>query len=119
MTRVAKQRQDKENERRAEAKEMLAEVADDTTADAFVPDGVEGELGDEGGQGMEGENSTTTPLELTTQDLERVAQISDEPLPSELIAGQSWSKISDVLPPCPPRGMFDVERIRDSAYFFS
>ncbi|WVN88677.1 uncharacterized protein L203_103890 [Cryptococcus depauperatus CBS 7841] len=32
---------------------------------------------------------------------------------------QAWVKFSDVLPPCPPRGIFQVGRVKESAYFFS
>lgn len=32
---------------------------------------------------------------------------------------QRFVRFSDVLPPTPPRGQFDVQRIRDSQYFFS
>lgn len=32
---------------------------------------------------------------------------------------QHWVKFKDVLPPCPPRGVFEVRRVKQSAYFFS
>ncbi|KAK8846742.1 hypothetical protein IAR55_005829 [Kwoniella newhampshirensis] len=40
-------------------------------------------------------------------------------LTKEKIGKQNWVKFADVLPPCPPRGIFQVDKVRDSAYFFS
>ncbi|WWC87227.1 uncharacterized protein L201_002115 [Kwoniella dendrophila CBS 6074] len=40
-------------------------------------------------------------------------------LKTERIGKQNWVKFSDVLPPTPPRGVFNVDRVRESAYFFS
>lgn len=34
-------------------------------------------------------------------------------------AGTKYVKIRDVLPATPPKGEFQIEKIRDSAYFFS
>lgn len=33
--------------------------------------------------------------------------------------GKSFVRFADVLPPCPPKGEFDVNKIRLSPYFFS
>ncbi|OCF41176.1 DNA-directed RNA polymerase, mitochondrial [Kwoniella heveanensis CBS 569] len=40
-------------------------------------------------------------------------------LATERIGKQNWVKFKDALPPCPPRGVFQVDRVRESAYFFS
>lgn len=32
---------------------------------------------------------------------------------------QHWVRFRDVLPPCPPRGIFEVRRVKQSTYFFS
>ncbi|WWC67681.1 uncharacterized protein I206_101593 [Kwoniella pini CBS 10737] len=40
-------------------------------------------------------------------------------LNTEKIGKTNWVKFEDVLPPCPPRGIFNVDRVRESAYFFS
>ncbi|KAK6904008.1 hypothetical protein I203_107520 [Kwoniella mangroviensis CBS 8507] len=40
-------------------------------------------------------------------------------LKTEKIGKTTWVRFGDVLPPCPPRGVFDVDRVRESAYFFS
>ncbi|WRT65024.1 uncharacterized protein IL334_001965 [Kwoniella shivajii] len=40
-------------------------------------------------------------------------------LKTEKIGKTNWVKFGDVLPPCPPRGVFNVDRVRESAYFFS
>jgi DNA-directed RNA polymerase len=41
--------------------------------------------------------------------------------PIELLEydGKAFVRFADVLPPCPPKGEFDVNRIRLSPYFFS
>lgn len=36
-----------------------------------------------------------------------------------VVNGVKFIKLRALLPPAPPRGQFDVKRIRDSAYFFS
>lgn len=36
-----------------------------------------------------------------------------------MVNGVKFIKLRALLPPAPPRGQFDVKRIRDSAYFFS
>ena len=33
--------------------------------------------------------------------------------------GPKYVRFADVLPPCPPKGEFDVNKIRASQYFFS
>lgn len=33
--------------------------------------------------------------------------------------GKAFVRFADVLPPCPPKGEFDVNKIRLSPYFFS
>jgi DNA-directed RNA polymerase len=40
-------------------------------------------------------------------------------IPIHTVGNQRFVRFSDVLPPTPPRGQFDVQRIRDSQYFFS
>lgn len=59
-------------------------------------------------------------LGLSSDDLANLASRKAKVvLPEERIENQRFVKFADVLPPCPPRGGFDVNRIRDSAYFFS
>ncbi|KAK4689779.1 hypothetical protein P7C73_g327, partial [Tremellales sp. Uapishka_1] len=45
--------------------------------------------------------------------------LQDAEIPSEKVGSQRFVRFEDVVPMPPPRGVFDVERIRDSAYFFS
>lgn len=56
---------------------------------------------------------------LSAGDVDALATTAQEPLNEFRIGTERFLRLEDVLPPCPPRGMFDVERIRDSAYFFS
>jgi DNA-directed RNA polymerase len=86
-----------------------------------------------GSSGSSGSSSTTSSpgLEieseaksdafgLSADDLANLASRKDKVvLPEERIENQRFVKFADVLPPCPPRGGFDVNRIRDSVYFFS
>jgi DNA-directed RNA polymerase len=69
-----------------------------------------------------GESSSAASLEATeneTDDVEMsIAEIGDE-IELKTLAGQKFVRFRDVLPPTPPRGQFDVERIRESQYFFS
>lgn len=67
-------------------------------------------------------------IELTNADLEALRrkraaaagqEAAEAEVPEEVIERQRFVKFKDVLPPCPPRGAFDVSRIKDSAYFFS
>jgi DNA-directed RNA polymerase len=85
-----------------------------------------------GSEGMEADESESTlsgsseseaksdALGLSSADLANLASRKAEAdVPEERIENQRFVKFADVLPPCPPRGGFDVNRIRESAYFFS
>ncbi|WVR04429.1 hypothetical protein IAU60_001432 [Kwoniella sp. DSM 27419] len=77
--------------------------------------------------------STAEEVEAKAADavglsVEKLAQMSRESgtssgdikdIETERIGKQNWVKFADVLPPCPPRGVFEVKRVRESAYFFS
>lgn len=57
-----------------------------------------------------------------TLSAEELAQLADEKalsLPELTIAGQRFVRLRDILPDAPPRGQFNVERVRGSQYFFS
>lgn len=59
-------------------------------------------------------------LGLTNDDLAELARRNHlSGVDEERINNQRFVKFKDLLPPCPPRGVFDVQRIRESAYFFS
>ncbi|WVQ76764.1 hypothetical protein IAR50_006438 [Cryptococcus sp. DSM 104548] len=45
--------------------------------------------------------------------------VSDQEIPTMKMGGQAWVRFKDVLPPCPPRGIFQVQKVKESAYFFS
>lgn len=64
--------------------------------------------------------SSAAGLELSNADLaELTKKRAGEEVPQETLHDQRFVRFRDVLPPAPPRGAFDVSRIKDSAYFFS
>ena len=68
------------------------------------------------------EEETDTDIEsvaVSIDDIKSSRKSSVEPMEEIEIGGQKFVRLQDLLPPCPPRGMFDVERIRESVYFFS
>lgn len=58
-------------------------------------------------------------LELSSDDVDALARQADASVEQERVGLHKFVVFKDVLPPCPPRGQFDVRRIKDSAYFFS
>jgi DNA-directed RNA polymerase len=48
-----------------------------------------------------------------------LADLADHSVPEEKFGNQKFVKFVDVLPPAPPRGAFNVDRVKESAYFFS
>lgn len=48
-----------------------------------------------------------------------ISGLDDEDVDIFRAGKQNWVKFRDVLPPCPPRGVFEVRRVKQSAYFFS
>ena len=65
------------------------------------------------------EVTESASIELSADDVAALAKQSDSEVEQELVGSHRFVKFKDVLPPCPPRGVFDVRRIKDSAYFFS
>lgn len=65
------------------------------------------------------EATESASIELSAEDVEALAKQNHSEVEQELIGSHRFVKFRDVLPPCPPRGVFDVRRIKDSAYFFS
>jgi DNA-directed RNA polymerase len=65
------------------------------------------------------ESTESAAVELTPDDVEALAKQNNVDLKEEVIGTHRFVKFRDVLPPCPPRGVFDVKRIKDSTYFFS
>lgn len=59
----------------------------------------------------------SSSIELSTADVDSLAGIGN--VEYEQVGTHKFVKFADVLPPAPPRGVFDVQRIRESAYFFS
>jgi DNA-directed RNA polymerase len=49
------------------------------------------------------------------------AFVNSDGTPIEVLEfdGKAFVRFADVLPPCPPKGEFDVNKIRLSPYFFS
>jgi len=65
------------------------------------------------------ESTESAAIELSAEDVEALAKQNNSEVEQELVGSHRFVKFRDVLPPCPPRGVFDVRRIKDSAYFFS
>lgn len=99
---------------------MDAEMAGDETG----PDAESaGEMDGEDGHGDSAPKRVkkAPSIALTQADLASLRKKRDgkAALPEEVIQNQRFVKFKDVIPPCPPRGAFDVTRVQDSAYFFS
>ncbi|ODN96443.1 DNA-directed RNA polymerase, mitochondrial [Cryptococcus wingfieldii CBS 7118] len=58
---------------------------------------------------------------LSAGKLDEIAglAVSGQEIPTMKMGGQAWVRFKDVLPPCPPRGIFQVQKVKESAYFFS
>jgi DNA-directed RNA polymerase len=57
---------------------------------------------------------------LSQDDLDLVARmVGGGNVPEERIGAHKFVKFADILPPTPPRGVFDVSKVGGSAYFFS
>lgn len=99
---------------------MDAEVAgDETGLDAESAGETDGEDGR--GDAVPKRVKKAPSLALTQADLASLRKKRDGKAapPEEVIQNQRFVKFKDVIPPCPPRGAFDVTRVQDSAYFFS
>jgi len=116
--------------RDVQIRDALAGDADDAMINQVVAiEDAKDELND---PATESETLTEDSPEFTEADLEEMKEATNPKSKSkskstapvrEVKVGSrvkvKFVKLRDVLPPCPQRGMFDVERIRDSAYFFS
>lgn len=68
----------------------------------------------------EDESTTADPvIEVDEVAGEMTCKIGGKQVQCENINGQAFVKLIDIIPPCPPRGEFDVNRIKQSPYFFS
>lgn len=90
--------------------ELDATAAETATASEADADG-------ESGFGTASEAQESASIELSTDDVDSLAGTGN--VDYEQVGSHKFVKFADVLPPAPPRGVFDVQRIRDSAYFFS
>jgi DNA-directed RNA polymerase len=104
--------------------DATTEVEDELDAEVAEPEPADGGEDDEfdlqsGSAALTSSSASTKGVELTNADLAELASKADKEVPEEKIENQRFVKFADVLPPCPPRGVFDVNRIRESAYFFS
>lgn len=75
------------------------------------------------GEGVDAPKRGKKPpsIALSQADLASLRKRRDDnsAISEEVINNQRFVKFKDVIPPCPPRGAFDVTRVQDSAYFFS
>lgn len=67
----------------------------------------------------ESESNEPSSIGLSAADVDAFAKLNENSIEEERVGSHRFVKFKDVLPPCPPRGVFDVKRIKDSAYFFS
>ncbi|ODN75356.1 hypothetical protein, variant 1 [Cryptococcus amylolentus CBS 6039] len=67
------------------------------------------------------EATAAESMGLSTGKLDEIAglAVSGQEIPTMKMGGQAWVRFKDVLPPCPPRGIFQVQKVKESAYFFS
>ena len=73
----------------------------------------------ESGLTAEAESRESSSIELSAEDVDAYAKLNHSHIEPEQVGSHRFVKFKDILPPCPPRGVFDVRRIKDSAYFFS
>lgn len=61
------------------------------------------------------------PIALTEREVEELvgSKMALNGVQVHDVKGNKFVKLRDLLPPPPVRGNFDVEKIRDSKYFFS
>lgn len=106
--------------RRSEALAKLTGGLQDTSSDE---PGVAADAASEldTGYELEGAAEAQEPasIELSAEDVEALARQNNTEVEQEQVGSHKFVTFKDVIPPCPPRGMFDVRRIKDSAYFFS
>ncbi|BEJ13301.1 hypothetical protein CspHIS471_0304750 [Cutaneotrichosporon sp. HIS471] len=92
------------------AGDVAAEVAD-AYKETEEDDGAEPEADDDVG------TKDDSAAMLSPSELAEFAPYSNND--EVMVNGVRFVKLRALLPPTPPRGQFDVERIRESAYFFS
>lgn len=104
----------KRHEKIVESAENVASKQTDTPSDAQA-------LQPDSEQAMESmaESTESASIELSPDDVEALAKRNNSEVKQELVGSHRFVRFKDVLPPSPPRGVFDVRRIKDSAYFFS
>lgn len=58
---------------------------------------------------------------LGEEDVDEIVKkrASEFGYPTEKIGGQTFVRLRDMIPVCPPKGAFDVSKIKESRYFFS
>lgn len=64
-------------------------------------------------------SSSSDDATISDEGGKTTCTIAGKRYPVEKIGGQTFLRFGDLLPPCPPRGSFDVNRIKLSPYFFS
>ena len=89
------------------------ELDEETDITAESESGVDSEAG----LAAAAEARESSAIELSTADVDSLAGIGN--VEYEQVGIHKFVKFADVLPAAPPRGVFDVQRIRESAYFFS
>jgi DNA-directed RNA polymerase len=109
----------KEDERRARVRAAIGEAIDGPVMEDAALLAAESDImGSPEEEVVEPESEGLTEDEV--EDMERMMEKAEgKKIPEERVGTQRFVRFADILPPTPPRGAFDVQRIKDSAYFFS
>ena len=74
----------------------------------------------------EAETTSNEPAGLSADEITKLRGVDPKKSPEGLeglkiheLNGFRFVQVKDLLPPTPPKGSFDVQKIRDSLYFFS
>jgi len=120
----------KRKEKEAKRQQEIARITGNTLSKPRPDPMSEVQLKDSGPMGYDQMTDEAVELRALTDtepsdllDLHDLAAITKKrgssTFPTVVINGQAFVKVKDILPPCPKRGVFDVSRVQQSAYFFS
>jgi DNA-directed RNA polymerase len=137
-------RQAKEIERRKKVRAAMneGEFADDDTSSSNLDTadpttinlvnaeievmGEEPSIADEPDSDLDSISASNEPAGLSADEITKLRGSDSKKSPEGLegleiheLNGYRFVQVKDLLPPTPPRGSFDVQKIRDSLYFFS
>lgn len=73
----------------------------------------------EGASAPKTKTSAKDESPMSAAEVAELAGDKGKELPEIVVAGQRFVRLRDLIPDAPPRGQFNVERVRGSQYFFS